>query len=249
MTLAPLVLFVALALLSISGGVLYAVSKLFQLQNPSFKKSLVIVFAVGMTGIAAGIAFGMVHLGLLAAILTFIIFHYLLHRYYRTGWLKSLAIYAVFSILAPIISLFFVLPLRLFGIEPFVVAGNAMMPTYESGDYLLVNKLDRNYTRGDVVIFRNPLNASEFFIQRVAGLPSERIEIREGMVLIDGTPLDESGYRTENTSGDVSVLLAKDQYFMLGDNRDESKDSRVLGPVPRENMLGTIFYRLPGLLE
>ena len=243
------VLVVTLVLLFMSSGVLFLVSKFFKIENSNFKKSLLVALVSGVTGVVAGIVFGVLHFGFLAYVASFFVFYYFFLRYYQTSLLKSLGVYVVFGLLTTAVSFVLVIPVRLYVFEPFVVSGAAMEPTYMSGDYLFVNKLDRNFVHGDVVVFRYPEDPTTFFIKRVIGTPSEHVEVRAGKVFINGQILDESKYYFGDTPGDTSVTLTNDQYFVLGDNRTESADSRVWGPVPKENIPGTIFFGVPGLMK
>ncbi|HWO07628.1 MAG TPA: signal peptidase I [Candidatus Paceibacterota bacterium] len=252
MALTILILFALVALLGLlllCSAILFLVSKLFKIENPSFKKSLVIVLISGIASIVFGVLFGIFSLDFLSYIATFFVFYYLLHRYYQTSWLKSLGVYLIFGVIATVVSFALVIPTRLYIYEPFVVSGAAMEPTYNSGDYLFINKLDKNFARGDIVVFRYPGNETQFLIKRIIGLPSENVEIKAGKVFINGQVLDESSYYNGDTQGDTSVILSSSQYFMLGDNRAESADSRMYGTVPKENILGSIFFEVPGLLK
>lgn len=109
--------------------------------------------------------------------------------------------------------------------------------------------------RGDIVVFRPPGSQSEPYIKRIIGLPGETVEIRDGAVFIDGAKLDEP-YVTSSTSwrgngGESTITIPEDEYFMLGDNRSNSSDSRVFGTVPKANIIGKswIAYWPPGSIE
>lgn len=105
--------------------------------------------------------------------------------------------------------------------------------------------------RGDVVVFRYPKNPSVFYIKRIIGLPGEKIEIKDNQVMIsnsenpNGFVLDESAYLppAEAISGDQIVELTGDEYFVMGDNRQYSSDSRSWGPVPEEDVIGKVLLR------
>ncbi len=154
-----------------------------------------------------------------------------------------------FSILALII----VVPFRLFVAQPFLVNGASMSPTFETGQYLIVDQLTYHLEqpeRGDVVIFRFPNDPSKFFIKRIIGLPGEEVRLHDGTTTIvdPGTsaerPLDEPYVKTGLTDDDLTVTLSADEYFVMGDNRGASSDSRVWGPVPRRNIVGRALLRL-----
>lgn len=151
-----------------------------------------------------------------------------------------------------IIALVIVVPIRYFLFQPFIVKGQSMEPNFENGDYLIVDEISyrfREPQRGEVVVFKYPQNPSLRYIKRVIGLPGETIEIEDGKVIIfnqtGSQVLNESDYLPSYTitPGDLRLTLAKDEYFVLGDNRISSFDSRRWGPVPRENIIGRVFLR------
>ncbi len=145
-----------------------------------------------------------------------------------------------------------VIPIRLFVASPFVVDGESMHPTFENLDYLIVDEITYRFSdpaRGDVVVFRYPKNPSIFYIKRVIGLPGETITINHGVITItktDGTTmsLNESYVVNEDATYTKSVALNAGQYFVLGDNRPNSSDSRVWGPLPSGNIIGRVDVRL-----
>ena len=159
-----------------------------------------------------------------------------------------------------------ILPIRTFIAQPFVVSGNSMYPTFHNGEYLIVNELAKyqgNYERGDVVILRYPNDPSKYFIKRVIGLPGETVTILGGVVSITSdtqkTPVVLAEPYVQNAKIDSSSrTLDKDEFFVMGDNRSQSSDSRIWGPVPRRLMDGKAYLRLypftsaafhPGSLE
>lgn len=159
-----------------------------------------------------------------------------------------------------------ILPIRTFIAQPFVVSGNSMYPTFHNGEYLIVNELAKyqgNYQRGDVVILRYPNDPSKYFIKRVIGLPGETVTIMGGIVSITSdtqkTPIVLTEPYVQNAKVDSSSrTLDKDEFFVMGDNRSQSSDSRIWGPVPRRMMDGKAYLRLypftsvalhPGSLE
>lgn len=145
-----------------------------------------------------------------------------------------------------------VLPVRLFIAQPFIVSGESMSPTFENGEYLIVDELTYRLEapkRGDVVIFRYPRNPSEFFIKRIIGLPGETVTIANGTVTVtqqDGSTvtLDEPYVKNIGNGRDTRFEVDADSYFVMGDNRPESSDSRVWGLMPRENLIGRAIVRL-----
>jgi len=121
----------------------------------------------------------------------------------------------------------------------------------EKGINLFTVKSFKEFQRGDVVVFRYPKNPSVYYIKRVIGLPGEKIEIKDKKVRIynsqnpEGFVFDESAYlsASEETSGDQVVQLSGTEYFVLGDNRNYSSDSRSWGPVPENDVVGKVLLR------
>lgn len=162
----------------------------------------------------------------------------------RNGFLRFFAfVFVAFLI---------VTPFRFFVAQPFIVSGASMEPTLDRGEYLVIDELTYRFEephRGDVVIFRYPLDPDIFFVKRVVGLPGETVEIRDGEVLIrkDGgtVALSEPYVRADQRTRESSlVVLENDEYFVLGDNREESTDSRIWGPLTRDYIIGRAFVRL-----
>ncbi|XKT75120.1 MAG: signal peptidase I [Patescibacteria group bacterium UBA2103] len=155
----------------------------------------------------------------------------------------------VFLLLAVLI----VVPFRLFIAQPFIVQGASMEPTYVNGEYLVIDQLTYHFNepkRGDVITFRYPNDPSVFFIKRIIGLPGETVVVDDETVTITdpgvGTfELVEPYAKFDGPLfGRQSVTLGEDEYFVLGDNRPRSSDSRVWGALPKENILGRAYLRL-----
>ena len=147
-----------------------------------------------------------------------------------------------------LIALVIVIPIRYFLFQPFIVKGQSMEPNFENSNYLIVDELSyrfRDPQRGEVVVFRYPKNISQRFIKRIIGLPGEKIEIEAGVVMVNGKILDESKYLLlgVQTSGDIQISLDENEYFVLGDNRISSFDSRQWGTLPRKNIIGRVYFR------
>jgi signal peptidase I len=151
-----------------------------------------------------------------------------------------------------LIAALIIIPVRTFIAQPFVVSGNSMYPTFHNGEYLIVNELAKyqdNYHRGDVVILRYPIDPSKYFIKRIVGLPGEIVTISSGVVTVtppEGTaPVTLAEPYVKNPKEDNSSrTLTADEYFVMGDNRAQSSDSRVGGPVPKNLMDGKVLLRL-----
>ncbi len=121
-----------------------------------------------------------------------------------------------------------------------MVSGDAMSPTYKAGEYLLINELSKDFKRNDVVVLRYPNNTSSFFIKRIIGLPGESISVKNNAVFVNGQMVREQ-YYTGQTSGNIAVVLGVDEYFVLGDNRLASTDSRDWGPIKKPLLVGKIL--------
>lgn len=145
-----------------------------------------------------------------------------------------------------------VIPIRLFIVSPFVVDGESMHPTFENLDYLIVDELIYDFhapARGDVVVFRYPGNPSLFYIKRIIGLPGETVSINRGIIDVttvsgENIALNEPYIVNEDATYTKNVTLNSSEYFVMGDNRPNSSDSRVWGPLPAKNIIGRVDLRL-----
>ena len=153
-----------------------------------------------------------------------------------------------------LMSLLIVIPIRFYLIQPFVVNGASMEPNFHDGEYLIINEIGYRLgdpERGEVVVFKNPKDEQEYYIKRVIGLPGESVEVRGGNVIIyneenpQGFTLEED-YLPNGliTRGDVYQTLKDDEYFVLGDNRNKSSDSRVWGAVEDDLVIGRAWIRV-----
>lgn len=154
-----------------------------------------------------------------------------------------------------VISVVIIVPIRYFLIQPFYVKGASMEPTFYDHEYLIIDEISYRLNdpkRGDIIVFRYPRDPQEYFIKRVVGLPGEKIQIKEGGVYIyskenpSGLILEEKylppDLKTYGSANEI-VSLDKDEYFVLGDNRNSSKDSRVFGAVERSFLIGRVLWR------
>jgi signal peptidase I len=152
-----------------------------------------------------------------------------------------------------IFALVIVVPIRYFLFQPFFVKGESMVPNFEDGDYLIIDELSyrlRAPERGEIIVFKYPHDITQRYIKRIIGLPGETIEIKGGEIIVskDGSSpkiLDESDYLNSSvqTLGNVKVILGQDEYFVLGDNRPVSSDSRRWGVVPKSDIIGRVYFR------
>ncbi len=150
-----------------------------------------------------------------------------------------------------LITLLIVVPFRFFIAQPFIVSGDSMVPTFHNGEYLIVDELSyllREPLRGEVVIFRYPKDTSKYFIKRIIGLPGETVLVENGALKIVSSGGSTSTVRESYIQGqelaDIQVKLGNSEYFVMGDNRNASSDSRYWGPVPRGELVGRAFARL-----
>jgi signal peptidase I len=143
---------------------------------------------------------------------------------------------------------------RTFLVQPFLVSGTSMFPTFSNGDYVLTDELTyriRPPERGEVVVFHDVSDVSTYLIKRVIGLPGERVVINDNTVTIynkqnpNGFVLNESYLPAGTiTAGNEDITLSSSSYFMMGDNRAVSYDSRSWGPLPASNIVGLVRFRL-----
>ena len=151
-----------------------------------------------------------------------------------------------------IIAIAIVVPIRIFIAQPFIVSGSSMFPTFKDGQYLVVDELSYelgNPKRDDVIVFKYPNDTTKFFIKRVIGLPNETVKIDGSDITIinqehpKGFKLDQPFVQNKSTN-EMTYILKEGEYFVMGDNRIASSDSRYWGPVPRKLMVGRVLLRL-----
>jgi signal peptidase I len=142
-----------------------------------------------------------------------------------------------------------------FAVQAVHVEGLSMYATLDNNDYLIANKIDYRLhppQRGDIIILRPPTNNSLDFIKRVIALPGEKLLIRDGIVYINGHKLDEpylpEAWTTLNNPPPWSVgdgaVIPPNEYFVMGDNRNRSQDSRIFGPISRDRIDGRAWFRI-----
>lgn len=142
--------------------------------------------------------------------------------------------------------------IRTFVFQAFYIPSESMVPTLKVGDRVLVNKLSyrlHDPRRGDIIVFKAPKGAAtaeiKDLVKRVVGLPGETIEGKDGLIYIDGKPLSEPYLPDDVKSRELPAeKVPPDSYFMLGDNRQYSKDSTFFGPIKRDQLIGRVFMRI-----
>jgi signal peptidase I len=171
----------------------------------------------------------------------------------RPGFFRALWLFVWDFLKVFLIALAIIIPVRFYLFQPFIVTGQSMQPNIQDGEYLIIDEISYRLgapQRGDVVVIRSPQDPSQFLIKRVIGLPGETLEISRGQVVVkntqypDGVTLHES-YLPVSTStfGNISITLSAEQYYVLGDNRVASSDSRVFGPISKQQIVGRAFLR------
>lgn len=169
--------------------------------------------------------------------------------------LKNFFSYIFELVKVVLISLAIVIPVRYYLIQPFYVKGASMEPSFYDKEYLIIDELSYRFhepARGDIVVFRYPRNPEEYFIKRVIGLPGEKVQIKDGAVYIyneehpDGIKLKEDYLPSDTMTYGLNeniTELGSSEYYVLGDNRNASKDSRSFGAVERKLLTGRVLLR------
>ncbi len=169
--------------------------------------------------------------------------------------LKKFLAYIFELVKVVVISLAIIIPIRYYLIQPFYVKGASMEPNFYDKEYLIIDEISYRFhepVRGDIVVFRYPRNPEEFFIKRIIGLPGEKIQIKDGFVYIynqaqpSGFQLEEqylsSDLRTYGLN-EETITLSDSEFYVLGDNRNSSKDSRSFGAVNEKYITGRVLLR------
>jgi signal peptidase I len=167
---------------------------------------------------------------------------------------SKMAIGLIFELMQVVaISLAIIVPVRYYLIQPFYVKGESMEPSFYDHEYLIIDELSyrfRQPKRGDIVVFRYPKDEKQFFIKRIIGLPGETVEIADGQVKIyndknpNGEVLDEKQYLNQDYTATTRTVTVKNgEYFVLGDNRIASLDSRYFGAVSSSLVIGRVWLR------
>ncbi len=140
---------------------------------------------------------------------------------------------------------------RYFLFKPFYVKGESMQPNFFESEYLIIDELTYRFrppVRGEVIVMKAPVAEKDFYLKRIVGLPGERVKIEDNKVIIyneqypQGKVIEES-YLTEETDGSYSTTLGPNEYFVMGDNRNASFDSRRFGPIEKDKIVGKAWLR------
>ena len=172
----------------------------------------------------------------------------------KRGFLKSSLLFVWEITKVVVISLAIIVPVRYFLIQPFFVNGASMEPQFHDGEYLIIDELSYRLTdpeRGEVIVFKYPKDPSQYYIKRIIGLPGEKIKINQEKITIfnsknpDGFILNENNYLIDGKKRDFSMetKLSNSEYFVMGDNRHASSDSRIWGSLPENFIIGRAWIR------
>jgi len=167
----------------------------------------------------------------------------------KTSLKQSFWEFTKFFVIAALI----VVPIRMWIAQPFIVSGASMSPNFKNGDYLIIDEFSYHFRepqRGEVIVFRYPFEPSKFFIKRIIGLPNEKIEIKNNEIYIyneefpQGVLINESYLSKKLETAQLAVTLQDDEYYVLGDNRTQSSDSRIWGSLSKNLIIGRTWIRL-----
>jgi len=170
---------------------------------------------------------------------------------YEKGSLSKAGLFFLELIKIGILACITIFVIRYFLFKPFSVKGQSMEPNFYESDYLIIDEITyrfREPARGEVIVLDSPVS-TDFYLKRIIALPGERVKIENGKVIIynndnpKGLILSENYLNEMDTSGSISLTLGSDQYFVLGDNRGASFDSRRFGAISREAIVGKVWLR------
>lgn len=151
-----------------------------------------------------------------------------------------------------LLALLIVIPVRAFIAQPFIVSGDSMVPTFHTSEYLVIDEISYRFKkpeRGDVIVLRYPRDPKTFFIKRIVGMPGETVSLKSGKVFIKNSE-NPGGFElpeayVKNRSGETEdYKVGEDEYFVMGDNRTASFDSRGWGPLNEKMIVGRAILRL-----
>lgn len=247
---------VIIGLLPLSAFFLMLFVKLLSKQKISFWRSLLILVLMSVSGflislILSALGGKTVLTYIVDYVLILVIFYWLLKKYVKVSFLKSVLIYFISSLAT---GLLFILPfvVRIYLFQPFIMDGQSMEPALGNNAYLVTDKISyktRDPKQGEIIIVRPPDNPGVHYVKRIIGVPGDKVEIKDNSVFINGSKLNEP-YLANNTktqtpdSKPFVVTLKQDEYFVLGDNREHSRDSRELGPIPKTNIVSRVDGKL-----
>jgi len=232
--------------LFVHAGLLYLVCRIFKLKNFSFQQSLAIIGILFVIGLVLSIMVLKVNV-VLAQIFTFVasafVFTWLLRKYYLTVPWRSLLIYISYQIsvliLGVIVAIIILIPLASM-YSPFIVEGESMQPTYQTGDYVVADKLTRQYKDGDVIIYQNDEGVN--LIKRIIANPGDRLEIVDGHIKVNNQRREYNEIQ-QPIGRTVDLLLGQNQYYVIGDNANHSS---LDGVIEASQITGEVVLKLFG---
>lgn len=167
--------------------------------------------------------------------------------------LRSLALFLLEFVETVVIALLFFAIMYIFLFQPHQVRGSSMLPNFYNGEYLLTNKITYRFSppkRGEVVVFKSPENTQYDYIKRIIGLPGDKLEVKNQDFYINGQKINESSYLSPAIKSQPGYYLTEgkeitipdNHYFVVGDNRQNSSDSRDFGPISRNSIIGKAWF-------
>lgn len=232
--------------------ILHWLTKIYKLEKPDLRRAFKIVLYYGIIYIIGVLVISLIALmfkvpflaDIFSLIFGFYILNYFLQKYYKSQWSVSLRIYLVLVLAGIVASIVLLLPFRYYVAEPFYMESENMEPLLFKNDLMFVKKMGVEYKRGGIAVFQNPKNDRQVLTGRIIGLPGEKMAIKENAVYVNELLFDESKYLAKDikTAGEAEVVLGADEYYVLGDNRGQSIDSRNFGPVKEGLLRGEVFF-------
>lgn len=188
----------------------------------------------------------------LGIVILFSVFYFIFENYYQLSFKKVVAVF-LFYHLYILVLIGMMVPMSIFLVAPVQIFENSMFPIIKNNEFILVKKFPNRYERGDIVFLHPQVDSDINYmsVKRIVGMPGDKVSIEQGNVFINGSRLDEN-YLKENVQtvfkgNKKEWQLAKDEYFVLGDNRENSNDSRNYGAVTRENLVGEFLFSMGNL--
>ncbi len=168
------------------------------------------------------------------------------------SWLANLGLFFLELVKIAVLAGITIGIVRYFIFKPFYVEGQSMEPTFDEREYLIIDEITYRFEdpkRGDVIVLRAPTVEKDFYLKRIIGLPGERIKVEDNKVIVynndnsQGVLLEEIYLDDKTTPGQTTITLGPDEYFVMGDNRRASYDSRRFGPIKRSDIIGKTWLR------
>jgi signal peptidase I len=246
--------------------ILQIVVKKLKVAELTYKKALIISIIFKVISSIFAVIIGAIFTSLipnfliyvLTAVASYFVFHKVFYKYFKTSLKASLKTYIVYQVISIIlisaVSLAVIVSVRAFIFQPYYITGSAMSPTLNNHDYTFFKEFDKNYQRGDIIIHRDTKGGANVLVKRIIGLPGEKMQIKDGKVYIYNvsTPNGEAlvePYLVSNINtvavDEGIITLGENQYYVLGDNRTASLDSRIYGPINKSLIIGK--YWLTGI--